>query len=59
LRSTVEAETDRQAARPIDTALDVEEQKVLLAVLSRPAMEIAESGVVPYPNPMGLERFAE
>lgn len=59
LRSTLEAETDRQAARPIDTALDVEEQKVLLAVLSRPATEIAESGVVPYPNPMGLERFAE
>lgn len=57
LRRKIEADTDRLAARPIDVALDADEQRHLLDVLTRPAREIADSGTIPYPNPMGLWRF--
>lgn len=57
LRKEIEADTDRLAAQPIDVALDADEQRHLLDVLTRPAREIADSGAIPYPNPIGLQRF--
>lgn len=57
LRRRVESDTDRFAARPIDAALDAEEQRRLLDVLSPPALELARAGIIPFPNPMGLPRF--
>ena len=57
LRRDIEADTDRFAAHPIDVALDADDQRHLLDVLTRPAREIADSGTIPYPNPIGLQRF--
>ena len=57
LRRRIEEDTDRFAARPIDAALDTTEQQHLLDLLAPPAREVVGSGILPYPNPMGLPRF--
>lgn len=57
LRRQVESDTDRSASRPIDAALDDSEQRHLLDVLAPPAHDVARSGTIPFPNPMGLQRF--
>ena len=54
LRRAIEAETDRRSAEPLDAALGAGAQDDLLAALQAPAAAIAGSGVIPYPNPMGL-----
>jgi len=55
LHAAVEEQTDRLAASPYaalgDAALDD-----LYGALSACAAEIADSGMVPFPNPMGLPR---
>ena len=55
LHASVEAQTDRLAEPPYailsDTAL-----ADLCGTLGASAAEIAASGVLPYPNPMGLPR---
>ena len=54
LRRAIEAETDRRSAEPLDAALGAKAQDDLLTALQAPAAAIAGSGVIPYPNPMGL-----
>ena len=53
LRRSVEAATDLQAARPFEV-LDDPERRVLSDVLRPLGAAIHASGVIPYPNPMGL-----
>ena len=59
LRSDLEAETDRLAARPYALALDDDEREHLLGTLAVATRAVIRSGTLPYPNPMGLPRFAE
>lgn len=59
VRREVEALTDRLAASPIDEVLDEHQQIELLDVLGRTATEIATSGAIPFPNPMGLPRIGD
>jgi len=54
LRRDIEAETDRLAAGPFDRTLDDEDQTALLVELTAPAQAVAASGIIPFPNPMGL-----
>ncbi len=58
LRSDVEAATDAAAAVPFDAALSEAERERLMELLTTPAVEVARSGVLPYPNPMGLPSVA-
>lgn len=58
-RSEIEERTDRLGGAPIDAVLGEREQADLLAVLTPPALEIVASGVLPFPNPMGLPPLAE
>ena len=57
LRASVEATTDRLAVVPLD-ALGPDEQDDLLAALAPVASTISASGVIRYPNPMGLPAFS-
>ena len=58
LRADIEATTDRLAAVPLDV-LGADERAALLAALAPVASAIAASGVIRYPNPMGLPAFRE
>jgi hypothetical protein len=53
LRRDIEAMTDRQAGRPL-AALDEEQRRELLDSLRPVTAAVHASGVVAYPNPMGL-----
>ncbi len=57
LRARIEALTDDLAQAPIDAALTLAAQRDLLDRLTPVAATVAGSGVIPYPNPMGLPRF--
>ena len=57
LRASVEATTDRLAVVPL-AALGPDERDVLLAALAPVASAISASGVIRYPNPMGLPAFS-
>lgn len=57
LRRELEAETDRLAGRPYASALDDDEQQHLLDALTPVARTIAQSHIIPYPNPIGLTEF--
>ncbi len=59
LRDDVEAATDAVAAVPYDNALSEAERDRLMELLTTPAVEVAASGVLPYPNPMGLPSVAD
>jgi len=54
LRTEIEVETDRLASEPFDRSLDQREQTVLLDELTGPAQAVTASGIIPFPNPMGL-----
>ena len=53
LRHDAEATTDALAAAPFE-ALDAERRAQLLDALDGPAEAVQRSGIVPFPNPMGL-----
>jgi hypothetical protein len=53
LRDTVEARTDELASRAY-AALDQAQADRLVAVAGTAARSVAASGMIPYPNPMGL-----
>lgn len=54
LRSRIENMTDTLAGRPYELALSNEHQLHLITVLSPIAADIINSGVIPFPNPIGL-----
>lgn len=56
VRAEVEEVTDKAAASPFD-GLDDESRNDLLDALTPVAEDIAKSGIIPYPNPMGLARL--
>ena len=58
LRAEIEAITDELAAAPF-AALDDADRTRLLAELAPLAREIAESGVIRFPNPMSLPSIAD
>lgn len=53
LRAGIEARTDVLADAPYGVLTHAQRDE-LLAVLGRPARTVARSGVIPFPNPMGL-----
>jgi hypothetical protein len=53
LRRTIEAETDQQAGRALAT-LDDRRRRELLDALGAVTAAVHASGVIAYPNPMGL-----
>lgn len=55
----IEAQTDRLAGIPFDRVLDDAAQHTLIDGLDALARPVAESGVLPFPNPMGLPAFDE
>lgn len=55
LKARIEEQTDRLAA-PAYAVLDEDEHDRLLRTTRRLAAAVADSGVVPFPNPMGLVR---
>jgi len=55
VRHRIEQETDRRAQIPFDAALDHRQIAHLHGELTRPARVVARGGVIPFPNPMGLE----
>lgn len=55
LRGEIEAATDRSAEAPYD-GLDARDQQLLLDALTPTALTLAASGLIPFPNPMGLAR---
>ncbi|MEM7095963.1 MAG: hypothetical protein AAF567_23365 [Actinomycetota bacterium] len=56
LRSEVEGATDRQAMAPIACDLDTDAQDALLRTLDPASSAIVASGMLPFPNPMGLPK---
>ncbi len=52
-RAAVEQTTNRLAAERF-SGLSADERRVMLDVLGEPTAEIAASGLIPFPNPMGL-----
>lgn len=54
LRARVEHTTDELAASPVDRVLDDGARTALVDRLTGAAAQVAASGVIPYPNPMGL-----
>lgn len=54
LRTAVEAATDRAAARAL-APLGTDGAERLVALLAGPAAAVARSGVISYPNPIGLD----
>jgi len=54
LRARVEAVTDSLALTPLTAALGEQGIEQLIDLLTPPAIEIAASGILPFPNPMGL-----
>lgn len=50
----IESQTDRLAGVPLDRVLDDTAQQNLLDSLDALARPVAQSGVLPFPNPMGL-----
>ena len=59
LRTEVEALTDSLAAAPFAEALGAPDTSRLLDALTVPARTVARSGVIPFPNPMGLTQLGE
>lgn len=57
LRRQIEAITDERAIEPYAHALSPAEQATLLEALWPVAAAVQESGVLPFPNPMGLPRL--
>jgi hypothetical protein len=57
LRARIEADTDRLAAGPYEVLTD-DARDALVRELSPVADAVADAGLLPYPNPMGLERPA-
>lgn len=57
LRAKVEAITDSLASAPLSAALGERGIEQLINVLTPAAGAIAASGVLPFPNPMGLPQF--
>lgn len=55
----VENATDRLAAVPLDRVLDGDAQHRLIDGLDALARPVADSGILPFPNPMGLPAFDE
>lgn len=55
MRADIERTTDRLAAAPFASLGDDQRHHLLLA-LTPAAATIAESGLIPFPNPIGLER---
>jgi hypothetical protein len=55
----IESQTDRLAGVPFDRVLDDEAQWRLIDDLDALARPVARSGVLPFPNPMGLPAFDE
>jgi hypothetical protein len=55
VRRGLEIDTDRLAGRPLASALDDEERRFLLDSLEPAARAVTRSGILPYPNPIGLE----
>ena len=54
LRAQVEAVTDARAAEPYVVALADDRWETLVDRLSRVASDVVRSGIIPFPNPMGL-----
>ncbi len=54
LRQSIEATTDRLAVEPIELALEEGQRDRLLQILTPLAVAVASSGILPFPNPMGL-----
>ncbi len=54
MRARIELATDELAAAPIDRALDGREIEMLTRQLADAAEAVVDSGVIPFPNPMGL-----
>ena len=50
----IEAVTDALAAEPLEAALEADRTDQLIAQLTSVAVQVASSGVLPFPNPMGL-----
>ena len=57
LRDQIEAITDERAAEPFNEALDEDDLARLDAVLTPLAEAVQASGVIPFPNPMGLPQL--
>jgi len=57
LRAQVEAVTDSLASAPVIAALGEQGAEQLIDVLTSAARAVAGSGVLPYPNPMGLPQL--
>ena len=57
LRDQIEAITDERAAEPFNEALDEDDLARLDAVLTPLAGAVQASGVIPFPNPMGLPQL--
>lgn len=55
----VEGLTDALARAPIDATLSTGEFDELIDALTPPAVEVATSGVLPFPNPMGLPAISD
>jgi hypothetical protein len=55
LRASVERTTDELAAERF-MSLPADQRAEMLTALATPANEIADSGLIPFPNPMGLPR---
>ncbi|MGI8754386.1 MAG: SCO6745 family protein [Acidimicrobiales bacterium] len=53
IRAHVETVTDRLAAGPL-TPLTSDQRRLLLDALTPIARAVADSGIIPFPNPMGL-----
>ena len=58
LRAHVESTTDDLAATPFSPLLDDGTAASLLDALTAPALAVAHSGALPFPNPMGLPALA-
>ena len=54
LHAQIEAVTDSLALTPLTAALGEQGTEHLIDLLTPPAIEVAASGVLPFPNPMGL-----
>jgi hypothetical protein len=54
VRADVESATDQLAVEPVLRALDTSAFADLISELTPAAVAVVDSGVLPYPNPMGL-----
>lgn len=58
LHDEIERLTDSLAHEPLEQTLSATEVNALIDALTPAALEIASSGVLPFPNPMGLPSMA-